>query len=480
MSDETFESVIGLEVHCQLLTGRRLFSGGPIDKSAGPNSRVTAYDIGLPGTLPVLDDGAVDLALRAGLALDSTIHRRSRFDRKHYFYPDLPKGYQITQYEQPLCTGGELVFDHGGETRSVPIERIHLEEDAGKSMHVDGRRLVDFNRAGVPLIEVVTEPTLESPGEAEAALRALHRLVVHLGICDGNLAEGSFRCDANISLRLVDTSGGDKTGPKTELKNLNSFRFVRQALAAEIERQQKCLDDGDDRLVDETRSYDPEVDRTKPMRTKETSPDYRYVPDPDLPVLQLDADRIDGVRDGLPELPRRRRRRFVETLELSPEDAATLTDPPSRADFFDRAVESSDNPVGVAHFIINEMLARLDGEATVAALDITAEEVAKLVSLVDDGVISSSAATAVLDELLVCDESPETIVDRLDLRQLGSREALEELVDDVLADEPGLVARYRDGEQNLLGHFMGQVMKASQGRADPQKASAILREILDE
>lgn len=474
MNSDELQPVIGLEVHCQLQTETRLFSAGPTDTDAPPNSRVTPYDLGMPGTLPVVDERAIDLALRAGLALECTIHSHSRFDRKHYFYPDLSKGYQITQYARPICTDGVLTFDTEGKTKRLPIQRLHLEEDAGKSIHADGERLLDYNRAGVPLIEIVTAPELASPDEAEAALRALHRLVVHLGISDGNLEEGSFRCDANVSLR----TSRDESGPKTELKNLNSFRFVRRALTAEIDRQRQLRSRGRTDRIDQTRRYDPKADRTEPMRTKEASPDYRYVPDPDLPRLTVEASRIQKVRAELPELPRARRRRFTRDMGLSTDDAETLVDPPARADFFESSIEGADHPDEIADFIIHELLARLDGE-TVADLAITPDECAGIVELTAEGTISSSAASTLLDELLDCDESPETIVDRLDLRQIGDTETLEQIVDDVLDENPELVQRYRGGDDNLFGHFMGQIMQASRGKADPQKASSILREKLE-
>ncbi len=475
MSCDELQPIIGLEIHCQLRTESRLFSPGPVDSGASPNSRLTAYDIALPGSLPVVNRRAVDMAIGAGLALDCTIHSRSRFDRKHYFYPDLPRGYQITQYDRPLCSGGELVFDVDGAQKSLALTGIHLEEDAGKSIHDDDhqRTLIDYNRAGTPLIEIVTDPDLRSPTEAEAALRALHRLVVHLGICDGNLEDGSFRCDANISLRGPD----GQRGGRTELKNLNSFRFVRRALSAEIRRRRQQVSDPGS-SGDETRLYDPDHDSTRPMRSKETSPDYRFVPDPDLPELTVDYDQIQRVRDELPESPRRRRRRFIDGLGLSVDNAERMVDPPARADFFERAVQSNAGAPApsIANFIANDVLSYVTTD--IGALDISPEDVADIVALVEDSTISTSAASTVLEELLDCDESPRQVVERLELRQLDNDDQIETIVDQVLRDNPQLVADYRQGKTKLFGHFMGQVMKASSGRADPEKASAKLRDKL--
>lgn len=472
--------VIGLEIHCQLDTRTRLFSAGPVDYDAAQNHRVTDYDLGMPGTLPVVNRRAVDMALAAGIALGCTIHSTSRFDRKHYFYPDLPKGYQITQYHRPICTGGELEFDVGDRTRRIAISRLHLEEDAAKSIHdPEGRcTLVDFNRAGVPLIEIVTEPQLHTPRQAERAMRALHRLVVHLGICDGNLQEGSFRCDANLSLIGPDGGGSKRwQSHRVELKNLNSFRFVRRALSAEIERLQRLWNSGEER-VDETRSYDPDTDRTVSMRTKETSPDYRYVADPDLPAIHVDYHRLERIREQLAELPRIRRRRFVEQFGLSREDADTLVDPPGRAAFFERAVGCHpDNPQGVANFIIHELLAYRP-EGGIAKLEVSPEDIGRIVELTDEKTISSSGATRLLEELLRSNESPGEVVQRLGLRQLGDRDHIAQIVEQVLDEHPELVEDYRRGKTKLFGHFMGRIMDASDGRVDPGKAAGVLREKL--
>lgn len=472
------QPVIGLEIHCQLETDSRLFSAGPVEYDAPPNSRVTSYDLGMPGTLPVLNRRAVDLAIRAGLALDATIHSRSRFARKHYFYPDLPRGYQITQYDRPLCTGGSLTFDFDDRSRSLSVRRIHLEEDAGKSIH-DGETdetLVDYNRAGTPLIEIVTEPGLREPAEAAAALRALHRLVVHLGICDGNMQEGSFRCDANVSI----TTGGGQLGPRVELKNLNSFRFVERGLTAEIERLRQPADDWSETDTDETRLYDPDADRTVSMRSKEASPDYRYVADPDLPALIVDHERIDRIRRRLPELPRSRRRRFVTEYGLAEDDAETLLDSPGRATFFESAVdEYSGDPGDIANLLIHELLAYTD-DVTFCGVEPT--DLVRTAELVDDETISSSAASTVIEKLVETggsDESPTDIVDRLELRQVRDEGRLRDIIDDVIGDNPDLVEEYRDGKEKLFGHFMGQVMQASSGQADPEKASRILRDKLE-
>jgi aspartyl-tRNA(Asn)/glutamyl-tRNA(Gln) amidotransferase subunit B len=463
---ERYEPVIGLEVHAQLLTKSKLFSTSENRYDPEhPNRHVNEYCFGLPGVLPVLNRAAVAMAIRAGLALGCRINSRSVWSRKQYFYPDLPKGYQISQYDQPLCQHGRLEI--AGKT--IRIARIHMEEDAGKSTHAAGApwSLVDFNRAGVPLIEIVTEPDLRSAQEATAYLRELRSILMTLDVCDGNMEEGSFRCDANVSIR---PRGTEPLGTRCEIKNVNSFKFIEQAIEHEIVRHAQILSRGG-RIEQETRLFDSERKETRSMRGKEEAHDYRYLPDPDLPVLSLEESWIDELRAGLPELPPARRRRYLETLELPHELAETFVERPEIARFFDEAVALRPKlAVEAAHFIAATILREPSTLARVSP-----ETVAELVELKVQGKISSTQQKQ-LFEKIVRDGAPLAKLLAESGGQISDRGALEQIIDDVLATNPENVAKYRAGKTQVLNAILGQVMKASSGKANP----ALVRSMLEE
>lgn len=479
---EKYEAVIGLEVHVQLQTDSKIFSSASAAYGAEPNTQVSEVDLGLPGVLPVLNETAVEYAMKAGFALDCQVREWSQFARKNYFYPDLPKGYQISQFEYPICEHGHLdieVGEEGSESKRVGIVRIHMEEDAGKSSHVEDRpfSLVDLNRAGVPLIEIVSAPDLRSADEAVAYLKELRNIVVYLGISDGNMQEGSFRCDSNVSVR---PRGQEALGTRTELKNINSFKFIKDAINYEIDRQIEVIEAGGE-VVQETRLYNPSKGETFAMRSKEESHDYRYFPDPDLPALEIDQAWMDRVRQSLPELPAARRERYQDAYDLSAYDAGVITDDRQLADYFDEAVDSyADNPKGVANWVINELLGRLDAEVTLATVAVRPAQLGELVRLIDEDVISGKIAKQVFEEMLETGGDPEDIVDEQGLKQISDEGALGEIIDEIIADNPEQVQQYRDGNTNLVGWFVGQVMRATKGQANPQLANQMLREKLHE
>jgi aspartyl-tRNA(Asn)/glutamyl-tRNA(Gln) amidotransferase subunit B len=484
LGDE-YEAVIGLEVHCQLDTASKLFSGASTTYGAEPNSQVAPLDMGLPGTLPVVNRKAVEYAVRAGLALRCDVRNQTKFARKNYFYPDLPKGYQISQHRAPLCENGELVVPidgdplGDGDVRRVGIQRLHLEEDAGKSTHLKGEphSLVDLNRCGVPLIEIVSEPDLRTPAEARAYMKALRDIVVFLDISDGEMSEGSLRCDANVSVRR---SGDEAFGTRTELKNINSFKFVHDGIAAEIRRQIELLEAGEP-VEQETRLYDVDAGRTRPMRSKEESHDYRYFPEPDLPVFTIDEEWIEEIRANLPALPAERRRMYREAWDIGQDDAGVLTGHPALANFFEAAVTLYEGDAqDVANWIVNQWLRVLND--TGHAIDESGVEpdgFVRVLELVGDETISQNAGQTVLEEMITTGRDAETIVDDEGLRQMTDAGAIESLVDDVLDDNPEQFAEYRDGNNNVLGWFIGQVMQASGGSADPKIVRSLLQEKLD-
>ncbi len=478
---DKYEVVIGLEVHVQLQTDSKIFSSASATYGADPNTQVAAVDLGLPGVLPVLNRRAVEYAMKAGFALGCEVRPWSQFARKNYFYPDLPKGYQISQFEYPICEHGHLDIqvDEDADTKRIGIVRIHMEEDAGKSSHVEGRpySLVDLNRAGVPLIEIVSAPDLRSTDEAVAYLKELRNIVVYLGISDGNMQEGSFRCDSNVSVRPV---GQEELGTRTELKNINSFKFIKDAINFEIDRQIAVVEGGGE-VVQETRLYNPDKGETFAMRSKEESHDYRYFPDPDLPALELDDAWLERVRQSLPELPAARRERYQADFELSAYDAGVLTDDRQLSDYFEEAVGAyADNPKGVANWVINELLGRLDSQTTIESVAVRPPELGKLVRLIDEDVISGKIAKKVFEEMLKSGADPEEIVEQKGLKQISDEGALGEVIDGIIADNPDQVQQYRDGNTNLVGWFVGQVMRATRGQANPQLANQLLREKLSE
>jgi len=479
-----WEVVIGIETHAQLATRSKIFSGASTAFGAEPNTQASAVDIALPGVLPVLNRQAVELALRFGLAVGATINRRSVFARKNYFYPDLPKGYQISQYELPIVCGGEIRIAAGEGEKSIRLTRAHLEEDAGKSLHEDfhGMTGIDLNRAGTPLLEIVSEPDLRGAAEAVAYARALHSLVRWIGICDGNMQEGSFRCDANVSVRR----SGAPLGTRCEIKNLNSFRFLEQAIAYEARRQVGVLEGGG-QIEQETRLYDPAADETRPMRTKEDAQDYRYFPDPDLLPLQVSDADLERVRASLPELPAAMRGRFVSDYGLSAYDARTLTAERSLAEYYEAVARAARDRKAAASWVLGEVSARLnEAEATADLARVKPAELAALIDRVADGKINRATAKTLFDELWrtlrgsvqesvnVADWIDAEIA-RRDVGQISDAGEIEKLVDEVLAANAKSVEEFRAGKEKALNALVGQVMKASRGKANPAQANALLR-----
>jgi len=475
-----WEPVIGLEVHVQLATRTKIFCRCPNRFGAEPNTLVCPVCLGYPGTLPVLNRAAVDLAVELALALGCRVEPVSVFARKNYFYADLPKGYQISQYDRPLATGGELPLAAAG--RGIRIHRLHLEEDAGKLLHEapgggggGGASRVDFNRCGVPLVEIVSEPDLASPAEAEEYLRTLHQVLLYTGASDGNMEEGSLRCDANVSLRRP---GEARLGTKTEIKNLNSFRNVARALEAEIERQAARLDAGEP-IVPETRGFDAERGRTRPLRGKEEAHDYRYFPEPDLPPLALSAERVAALAAALPELPWRRRARFVETLGIPEADARDLAATPELADYFELAVALRPGSArALANWVRNEVLREVRERRGGIAAAIAPARLVELVALVEAGELSGAAAKTVLAEIWAGEEPPRAAVARLGLAQVRDEGELGGWVAAVVEAHPEQVEQYRAGRSQVLGFLVGQVMKRSGGRAAPQRVQELLRAAL--
>ncbi len=467
MSD--FETVIGLEVHCQLQTDEKLFCGCPTTFGAAPNANTCPVCLGLPGVLPVLNDRAVELAVRVGVALDCVVNERSVFARKHYFYPDLPKGYQITQYEAPLLEHGHLDID----ARRVDIVRIHMEEDAGKSMHGEaGATLVDLNRAGTPLVEIVSAPDIRSSAEAVEYLKALHAIVRAIGASDGNMEEGSFRCDANVSIRRP----GAPLGVRTELKNLNTFKGVQRAIDYEVERQTDVLEGGG-QVVQETRLWDDAAGRTRSMRSKEDAHDYRYFPEPDLPPLRVAPGRVEAARAALPELPRARRSRFVDELGLSEYDAGVLCAEVALANYFEAAVAAHGNPKGVCNWLTSELLGRIPAERIAEAPP--PEDLAALVARIDDATISGRIAKAVFEGMLAGQGSPDAVIEARGLRQVSDTAAIQREVRAVLDANPEQLAQLKGGKAKVRGFFVGQVMKATRGQANPKLVNEILDELVN-
>lgn len=470
-----WEIVIGLEVHVQLNTKSKIFSPTATTYGASANTQASAVDLALPGVLPTINREAVLKAICFGMAVGGTIEPRSIFARKNYFYPDLPKGYQISQFELPIVSGGSIRFEMGDTQHDIRLVRAHLEEDAGKSVHDAFGKLsgIDLNRAGTPLLEVVTEPDMRSPTEAVAYLRTLHTLVRYLDICDGNLQEGSFRCDANISIR---PHGQRTLGTRTELKNINSFRFVEQALDYEIDRQIAVVESGGT-ITQETRLYDANQGDTRPMRSKEEAHDYRYFPDPDLPPLLIGDDLLEEARAALPELPDNRHARFVSEYGLTVAESRQLTRDRDLADFFEAAViAAAGDASGVANWIGGEMAAALNREqCNVEDVPITPVMLGELVLLMNNGTISGRMAKTVFDAMWQGDGSAQEIVDLRGLAQISDADALEKTVEEVLKQCPSQAAQYQAGETKVLGFLVGQVMKMTQGKANPQKVNDILK-----
>jgi aspartyl-tRNA(Asn)/glutamyl-tRNA(Gln) amidotransferase subunit B len=474
----SWEIVIGLETHVQLATQSKIFSGASTAFGAAPNSQACAVDLGLPGVLPVLNREAVRMAVRFGLAIGAEIHPRSVFDRKNYFYPDLPKGYQISQFESPIVGRGKITVDlKNDETVDVTILRAHLEEDAGKSIHdaFAGQTGVDLNRTGTPLLEIVTEPDMRSAEQAAAYFRQLHNLVRYLKICDGNLAEGSMRCDVNVSVRR---HGETEFGERAEIKNINSFRFVERAVRVEAERQIDILEAGG-RVERDTRLYDEVRDETRSMRSKELSDDYRYFPDPDLLPVEISEEFIEEVRAGMPELPGARQTRFINDLGLSEYDAFRLTDDPDTADYFETLASEAGDVKLAANWVLGELSASLNRDSiAITSSPIGPVLLGQLLSRINEAVISGNAAKTVFEALWQGESDVDAVIRDRGLEQMSDSGALEAIVTGIVEANPSQAADYRAGKDKLLGFFVGQVMKATQGKANPKEVNELVRKAL--
>ena len=469
--DIEYESVIGLEVHVQLKTKSKIFSQASTNFGANPNTQACAVDLGLPGVLPVLNKEAVRMAITFGLAVGARIENNSIFARKNYFYPDLPKGYQISQYEIPIVSGGSLDINANGELKKIRITRAHLEEDAGKSIHdlYENESAIDLNRAGTPLIEIVSEPDMRSSKEAVEYLKKIHNLVRYLDICDGNMQEGSFRCDANVSLRA---KGSNELGIRTEIKNLNSFKFVEQAINFEISRQTQVLSKGNN-VIQETRLYDPNKNQTRSMRSKEEANDYRYFPDPDLLPLTFTNEFVDELKKTLPELPDVRKKRFIEDYDLSSYDSNILVSDKETADYFEAAAENS-NPKLVCNWVIGELFSVLNKiNKTIEDCPIKAEDLGELVNLIDNETITGRIAKDVFEIMLDTGENPGSIVDANNMKQVNDLSEIESVIDKIIENNPDQVNALSE-KPNLIGWFVGQVMKETQGKANPKTVNEIL------
>ncbi|EPR41719.1 Aspartyl/glutamyl-tRNA(Asn/Gln) amidotransferase subunit B [Desulfovibrio sp. X2] len=468
-----YEAVIGLEVHAQLTTNTKLFCGCSTHFGDEPNANVCPVCAAMPGVLPVMNDRALEYACKMAMAVDARINMTSIFARKNYFYPDLPKGYQISQYEQPLCEHGRIDIEAGGGTKTIGITRIHMEEDAGKNIHssVENKSFVDLNRCGVPLIEIVSEPDLRSSEEAVAYLKELRSILVYLGICDGNMEEGSFRCDANVSVRR---KGATAFGTRAEIKNVNSFRNVQRAIDYEIGRHIDCIEDGE-AIVQETRLFDANKGVTQSMRGKEEAHDYRYFPDPDLVPVQLEPSWVERWRGELPELPAARRARFASQYGLPEKDAAVLTSERDVADYFEAAVGAYAEPKKIANWIMSELLRELkDCDTSLAGCKLTPKGLATLVRLVDSGAISGKIGKQIFGDLFASGEDPEAYVKAKGLSQISDSGELDAVVDAVVAEHPAEAERYRAGEKKLTGFFVGQIMKKTKGQANPKLVNELL------
>lgn len=472
-----WETVIGLEVHTQLSTQSKIFSGSPTTFGAAPNTQASAVDIALPGVLPVLNQEVAKYAIKLGLAVKAKINLRSIFARKNYFYPDLPKGYQISQFEQPIVEYGTLTILLDQEEKTIRITRAHLEEDAGKSLHedFDGMTGIDLNRAGIPLLEIVSEPDMRSAKEAVAYAKALHSLVTYIGICDGNMQEGSFRIDANVSVRPY---GSETLGTRCEIKNLNSFKFLEKAIEYEANRQIILIEDGH-KVRQETRLFDPDRNETRTMRSKEDSHDYRYFPDPDLPPLIIDPALVEEIRATMPELPEAKKARFLETYQLSTYDAAILTLDANCANYFEQVVQSKVNPKLAANWIIGEINPYLHkAEQDFASITLSVERLAGLIQRIEDNTLAHKTAKEVLSLMWTSNDTADQIIDTKGLKQITDTSLIEAIIEKVLEANPALVEDVKNGKEKAFNALVGQAMKASQGKANPAQVNTILREKL--
>jgi aspartyl-tRNA(Asn)/glutamyl-tRNA(Gln) amidotransferase subunit B len=472
-----YEAVIGLEVHAQLLTDSKIFCGCSTRFGAAPNANACPICLGMPGVLPVLNRKVVEFMMKMALATNCAINGQNVFARKNYFYPDLPKGYQISQYAQPPAEHGYIDIEINGDRKRIGITRIHMEEDAGKLVHdeVQPSSYVDVNRCGVPLIEIVSEPDLRSAEEAAAYLRRLHEILVYLDICDGNMQEGSFRCDANVSLR---PRGTEPFGTRTELKNMNSFRNVQRALEYEIKRQQYILEGGG-RVIQETRLWDDSQGVTLSMRGKEEAHDYRYFPDPDLVTVEISEAWIEEVRKTLPELPLEKRERFIRDHGIPPYDAGVLTSSRALADYYEEAVRLCGKPKIVSNWVMGDLLRFLNEEKRdIRDGLIKPSDLAEMVNLIEDGTISGKIAKEVFEDMYRTGKAPRTIIDEKGLVQITDEEALKKTIDDIIGANPAQLEQYRAGKEKVFGYFVGQVMKATKGKANPALVNELLKKML--
>ncbi len=473
-----FEAVIGLEVHAQLTTKTKMFCSCSTKFGNPPNTQVCPVCMGLPGVLPVINKKAMEYALRLALALGCKINLVSVMARKNYFYPDLPKGYQISQYELPIAEGGAVEIEVNGQKKKINLVRIHMEEDAGKLIHDEKQpySYVDFNRAGVPLLEIVSKPEISSPEEAVAYLKTLRRIVRYLGICDGNMEEGSLRCDANVSVR---PKGSTKFGTKVELKNMNSFKHVERALSYEIKRQIGLLLEGKE-IIQETRLYDEATQTTHPMRGKEEAHDYCYFPDPDLIEIQLEEELIEKIKNELPELPNAKKQRFLQTYGLTPYEVEILIEEKTFADFFEETVKIYNNPKAVSNFMLTEVLRYLNKDGKdIYETNLTSKNLAQLLELVEKGLISMTIAKQIFPEVYEKGIEPKKIVEERGLIQESSEEKLRSVCEEVLKENPKEVEKYKAGKKGIIGFFVGQVLKKTQGKANPKIVNKILTELLE-
>ncbi|MFT5321483.1 MAG: aspartyl-tRNA(Asn)/glutamyl-tRNA(Gln) amidotransferase subunit B [Pseudohongiellaceae bacterium] len=475
-----WETVIGLEVHVQLSTASKLFSGTSTEYGAQPNTQASIYDLAMPGTLPVLNTEALRMAVKFGLSIGAEIGKKSVFDRKNYFYPDLPKGYQTSQLDFPIVGKGELVINmEDGSQRTIGVTRAHMEEDAGKSLHEDfhGKSGIDLNRAGTPLLEIVSEPDMRNAKEAVAYLKKLHSIILYLDISDGEMSQGSMRCDANVSVR---PKGTTELGNRTEIKNINSFRFVEKAINIEVQRQIDIIEDGG-KIEQETRLYDADKHETRSMRSKEVANDYRYFPEPDLLPIVIDDAYIETVRATLPELPDVKKQRFQDQYGLSKYDAMVLSSDLASANYFEAVVDACEDAKLSANWVMGDLQAYLNKEEiSIANCIVTAEILGGLIKRITDNTISSKIAKTVFEAMLAGEGDADSIIESKGLKQVTDTGAIEKMVDDVIAANPDQVQQFKEGKEQVIGFFVGQIMKASQGKANPGQVNKMLKEKLSQ
>jgi aspartyl-tRNA(Asn)/glutamyl-tRNA(Gln) amidotransferase subunit B len=473
----SWETVIGLETHVQLSTKTKLFSRASTAFGASPNTNVNLIDCGLPGVLPSVNKEAFYKAIKFGMAIDAQINQTSLFDRKNYFYADLPKGYQITQMDLPIVLGGSIDIQLEESIKTINITRAHLEEDAGKSIHdeYDGFSAIDLNRAGTPLLEIVSEPEISDAKEAVAYMKAMHQLVTYLDVSDGNMAQGSLRCDANVSIRK---KGEKELGTRTEIKNINSFKFIEKAINFEIKRQIKLLENGE-KVTQETRLYDSSKDETRPMRSKEFANDYRYFPEPDLLPVVISDDEIQKIRNEFPELPKEKEARYQDKFRLSAYDSQIISSSKSMADFFDAAAEKIENYSLLSNWLIGEISAYLNKEQIeIHKSKLTSDNVAMLINRIDDQTISGKIGKSIFEEMCLSGSTPDEIIESQGLKQISDDGAIEEIIMTVISENPSQVKAYLDGKDKLFGFFVGQVMKLTEGKANPKTVNSILKDKL--